>query len=196
MYVLEPGVAGGRGTFSSVSTIYNKLAASDPGLLRELGQPDWPFDKPPDKQDKYYRRPVMFFGRSGEPEMMFSRGALIRSPYGFRSQGIPDLTIAQTMALDAIHFAATSTMCTIGYQKGDMIFFNNRRILHGREEFNNGLKSTWAKRHILRLWLRDEEMSGPAPLPLVKSWGRALEEAETSEERSEGVRWPCIPDRG
>ncbi len=45
MYVLEQGAAGGMGTFSSVSTIYNRLTASDPGLLRELGQPNWPFDR-------------------------------------------------------------------------------------------------------------------------------------------------------
>lgn len=45
MYVLEPAADGGNGTFSSVSTTYNKLAATDPGLLHELGQPNWPFDR-------------------------------------------------------------------------------------------------------------------------------------------------------
>ncbi len=148
--------------------------------------------RPPDNRGAYDRRPVMFFGASGEPEMMFSRGALIRSPHGFRPQGIPDLTRVQSMALDAVHLAATSTMCTVAYQKGDIVFFNNRRILHGREGFSDGAQ---AKRHILRLWLRDEEMSGPPPRPLVKAWKRALEEAGNGKE-SEDVRWPCIPARG
>ncbi|KAI1422372.1 hypothetical protein F5Y12DRAFT_717482 [Xylaria sp. FL1777] len=177
MYVLEPGMDGGNGIFSSVQTIYNRLAASDPGLLRELGQPNWPFDRPLDNQGEYCRRQIMFFGKSGEPEMMFSRGALIRSPYGSRPPGISDLTRVQSMALDALHFTATSTMCTLRYQKGDMIFFNNRCILHGREGFSNGLGTTHAKRHILRLWLRNEEMSGPPPAPLIESWEHALKRA-------------------
>ena len=151
--------------------------------------------RPPDNQDEYYQRQIMFFGKSGEPEMMFSRGALIRSPYGFRPSGIPDLTRIQSVALDAVHFTAESTMCTIRYQKGDIVFFNNRRILHGREGFSNGSGAAQAKRHILRLWLRDEEMSGPPPRPLAKSWERALKRAAIGKE-SEGVRWPRIPDSG
>ena len=45
MYVLEPGMDGGNGIFSSVSSIYKRLAASDPDLLRELGRPNWPFNR-------------------------------------------------------------------------------------------------------------------------------------------------------
>ncbi|KAI1325237.1 hypothetical protein F5Y16DRAFT_378291 [Xylariaceae sp. FL0255] len=197
MYVLKPAAMGGNGTFSSVSTIYNSLAASYPDLLRELGKPSWPFNGVGAAKNSYSRRPVIFIGTFGEPEMFFSRGSLIKAPHGNRSPGIPDLTRLQCIALDALHFTAESTACTISYQMGDIVFFNNRRLLHGREGFNDDLEGDMqTKRHILRLWLQDEEMSGLPPEALITTWKRTseLQDSYTNKE-NESLRWPCEPDR-
>lgn len=45
MYVLGTGADGGKGTFASVSAIYNEIAATKPHLLIVLLKDNWPFDK-------------------------------------------------------------------------------------------------------------------------------------------------------
>lgn len=149
--------------------------------------------RPPGGVGDFYRRPVMFFGGSGEPEMGFSRGSLVRSSHGVRPKGIPNVTKRQAAALDALHFAAASTACTVRYQTGDIVFFNNRRILHGREAFRDGSNM---KRHMLRLWLQDEELSGAPPKDLNKIWEHAFggKENMVIGRDNESIRWPCIPD--
>ncbi|KAH6624810.1 hypothetical protein B0J18DRAFT_190485 [Chaetomium sp. MPI-SDFR-AT-0129] len=201
MFVVQPSLSGGHGTFSPVATVYNTLATRRPDLLRELAAPDWPFVKaggaggPEDVT--HQRRPVLFLGAiSGAPEMLFSRGSLVRSSC---------LTMAQTAALDALHFAARDAACRIEYAAGDVLFFNNRRVLHGREAFldgcgcgprrpgeKQGQEGLKKKRHMLRLWLQDEEHAGLPPAPMAAVWERTFAE-HGHREHDEG--WPLEPDR-
>lgn len=197
MFVIQASANGGHGIFCPVASIYNELATTRPDLLSELAKPDWPFDRPPDGVGDFYRRPVMFLGDvSAAPEMVFSRGALVRSPQGFRPSNIPLLTRRQGAALDALHFTAASLAYRVEYQKGDVLFFNNRRILHGREAFQDEGNG---KRHLLRLWLRDEELAGTPPPPLDKVWegGFAAGDEASIEARNEAedaARWPLVPN--
>lgn len=197
MFVIQSSANGGHGIFCPVASIYNELASTRPDLLSELAKPDWPFDRPPDGVGDFYRRPVMFLGDvSAAPEMVFSRGALIRSPQGFRPSNIPLLTRRQGAALDALHFTAASLAYRVEYQKGDVLFFNNRRLLHGREAFQDDASG---KRHLLRLWLRDEELAGTPPPPLDKVWedGFAAGDETCIEARNEAedvARWPLVPN--
>ncbi|UPK92095.1 hypothetical protein LCI18_003030 [Fusarium solani-melongenae] len=170
MFVVETPTQGGEGIFCPVSTIYNKLISTRPDLLCELAKPEWPFDP---------------------PEMVFSRGALIRSPFGYRPADIPDLTRSQNAALDALHFAATGSMHRLLYQRGDVVFFNNRRLLHGRDGFRDGESG---KRLVLRLWLRDEQLAGVPPAPLNKVWKNTLAtHDETRPSVGDDEFWPLEP---
>lgn len=193
MFVLQPSIRGGQGTLCPVASIYNDLASTRPDLLCELAKPDWPFDRPPNGQGSVYHRPVMFLGgQSAAPEMLFSRGALIRSPQKFRLADVPLLSRRQGAALDAVHFSAEGMAYRVEYQKGDVIFINNRRVLHGREGFQDGDDG---KRHMLRLWLRDEELAGTPPKPLDGVWEAAFAAGEEAQvETEEGGCWPLVVD--
>jgi hypothetical protein len=213
MYTLSQTSKGGHGTFASTTTVYNELATSDPESLLSLSDGDWPLDRyvlsftihmnmrEPNKIDRppdgkgvdgeglYYRRPLMFMN-NGFPEMIFSRGALIRSPRGIRTAAIPNITLAQNVALDALHFAAVKHMIRIEYQRGDMLFFNNRRLLHGREEFED---EPGKIRHMLRLWLQDEELAGSAPHPtLFRQWRNIFYHGLP---QNDAKQWPLEPDK-
>ncbi|KAL0932830.1 uncharacterized protein CTRU02_211793 [Colletotrichum truncatum] len=191
MMVIRPSTSGGEGIFCPVSTIYNELAANRPDLLCDLAEPDWPFDWPRARDGSLVRRPVMFLGeRSAAAEMIFSRGALIRSHHGFRPGHVPPLTRRQGAALDALQLIAEEAAYRVQYETGDLVFFNNRRVLHGREAFrdeDDGL----GKRHLLRLWLRDAELAGTPPFPLGRVWLDRFD--ETAIKGSDDTRWPLIP---
>jgi hypothetical protein len=131
------------------------------------------------------------FMNNGEPEMIFSRGALIQSPRGQRSLEIPKLTRIQTEALDAVQIAASKVAHRIQYQAGDMLLFNNRKILHGRDSFVDARES-YQPRHIIRLWLQDEELAGKPPSPLQKLWDNVFTGEEIGER--EDKLWPQAPD--
>ncbi|KAF2679861.1 Clavaminate synthase-like protein [Lentithecium fluviatile CBS 122367] len=195
MYTLSPTGVGGRGTFASVGTIYNEMASSAPELLAHLFEDEWPMDRPPngkglDGDGLYYRRPIMFL-TEGNPEMMFSRGAIIQSPRGMRPPGIPNVTEDQNYALDAVHFAASKHLLRIEYLQGDLLFFNNRRLLHGRDAFSD---RNGKHRHILRLWLKDEKLAGPAPHPTLRTlWAKIFDTSSCAEKAER--QWPMEPDK-
>jgi hypothetical protein len=192
MFVVQASAKGGQGIFCPVASICSELAATRPDLLEELAKPEWPFDRPPDGVGAFYRRPLLFPNETtAAPEMIFSRGALISSPQGFRPAGLPSLTLRQNVALDAVHFAASSKALRLEYQPGDVLFFNNRRVLHGREAFEDGGGAS-GNRHLLRLWLRDEDLAGTPPPPLNRLWEERLVAPRSGEEAGEAA-WPLAP---
>jgi hypothetical protein len=125
--------------------------------------------------------------------MVFSRGALIRSPRGQRPLDIPKLTRIQCEALDAVHFAAAEAAHKIQYREGDLLLFNNRRILHGRDGFTDAGGA--GQRHMVRLWLKDEEMAGrPSDLALQKLWDNIFASDGENERQHQERHWPSVPD--
>jgi len=188
MFVLKSASKGGTGIFAPVSAVYNRIASTYPDLLPILCKPNWPFYNRPPNNNVYHERPVMYMG-SGEPEMIFSRGSLMDSPRSKRPPGTTALSDIQAEALDAVHFAATDAVFKLNYETGDMICFNNRKILHGRESFDDG-EDTSEGRHILRLWLQDCKMAGPPPRSLDVYWEHTF---STGDEAEEEVQWPLEP---
>jgi len=191
MFVLSSACSGGRGIFASVPTVCKYLAGLGEDLLGVLQRSDWPFDRPNDRST-FDPRPLMYLD-SGEPEMVFSRGALLRSPRNNRPDNIPRLDEDQRRALDAVHFAALRNMHVEPWEPGDMVFFNNRKILHGREAFaNSGGQGDAQERHILRIVLRDRHMAGsPAP-QLERIWRRIYADPQPSDG-TEVEDWPMEP---
>ncbi|KAJ3568384.1 hypothetical protein NPX13_g6438 [Xylaria arbuscula] len=193
MYVLFAAPDGGEGIFASVAQICDTLASDDPELVEVLMRDDWPFVKPP-TGGLYYTRSVVSPSPvlSHIPEAFFSRGFLIDNPESNsrRPTCVPNLTGMQAYALDAFNFAALRHALEIRWQSGDMCFFNNRRIVHGRNAFRNG-QSEKQTRHILRLWLGDHQFSGEPPPNLVPRWKKIFE-VRTESERGDDL-WPLEP---
>jgi hypothetical protein len=98
------------------------------------------------------------------------------------------MTQAQADALDAVHFTAEKHSLTLeDGRRGDMLFWNNMSIVHARQGFVDGGPAN-QKRHLLRLWLRDEELAWDTPLVLKPAWETAYGSDDIQEER-----WPLVP---
>jgi len=118
----------------------------------------------------------------------FSRRILTGSEVSPRTKGIPDMTEAQADALDALHFTADKHALTLDDgQLGDILFWNNMSIVHARQGFVDGGPMN-QKRHLLRLWLRNEELAWETPEVLRSAWDAAYASDDVSEEQ-----WPIVP---
>uniref|UniRef100_A0A8H7Y691 TauD/TfdA-like domain-containing protein n=1 Tax=Psilocybe cubensis TaxID=181762 RepID=A0A8H7Y691_PSICU len=156
LFVLETAAQGGTSRISSSWRVYNELAETRPDLIRTLAEP-WPFDT-----FGYARR--VFTGYLGLP----------------RSQGIPPITEAQAEALDAIHFLAEKHSLGLSFQKGDIQYINNLSIFHGRDGY---VDAPDRRRHLLRLWPRNEELAWKIPDELQHVWKRLYETATPDNEQ-------------
>jgi len=192
MYVLGVSSNGGNGLLSPVASIYNEIAASRPDLISVLSTPDWPFDRPING-GICERRPILYW-LNGKPEMIFSRGGLLRSRASQRLCAMPLLSSSQAEALDTVHFTAKEHSLSIVWEKGDVLFFNNRKILHGRAAFEDS-EDCSNTRHFLRLWLQDEELAGSPPACLQTRWDHIFCPRENGEAAAEDdeQRWPLEP---
>ncbi|KAL4975015.1 hypothetical protein BDW66DRAFT_167438 [Aspergillus desertorum] len=176
---------GGRSILASAWTVYNEIAATRPDIIHVLAQPNWPFDtfgrSPP-----YYTRPVLFY-HDNKLITSFSRRLLVgHVPFDKRTPGIPGLTEAQAEALDMIHFVARKHEITPRIERGDLRFINNMAVLHRREAFEN---SGGNARHLIRIWLNNEQMCWKLPRTLQLSWARIFEDNERDEH------WDIEPPR-
>jgi len=63
-------------------------------------------------------------------------------------------------------------------EPGDIRFINNLGLLHGREAFHDEQDR---KRHLVRLWLRNETEAWPLPPALRLAWARVFDDTERQE---------------
>ncbi|KAF3042352.1 hypothetical protein E8E12_004539 [Didymella heteroderae] len=107
----------------------------------------------------YHKRPLLF-NHDGNIIMNFSRCNLTGAYHTPRSRGLPGMTEAQAEALDAAHFLAEKHQLKMTMAPGDLRFFNNLILLHRRDSFCDDEGST---RHIMRIWLRNGELTWDLP---------------------------------
>ncbi|KAL5336517.1 hypothetical protein BJX70DRAFT_280719 [Aspergillus crustosus] len=176
---------GGRSILASAWTVYNEIAATRPDIIHVLAASNWPFDTF-GRAPSYYNRPVMFH-HNDKIITSFSRRLLVgHVPFNKRSPGIPGLTEAQAEALDMIHFVARKHEISPRIERGDLRFINNMAVLHRREAFEN---SAGNARHLIRIWLNNEQVCWKLPRALQISWARIFEDDEREE------RWDIEPPR-
>ncbi|KKK23872.1 hypothetical protein AOCH_002911 [Aspergillus ochraceoroseus] len=134
----------------------------------------------------YYTRPVLFYHHA-RLIMSFSRRLLVgHLPFEKRSPGIPGLTEAQAEALDMVHFVARKHEIKPRIERGDLRFINNMAVLHRREAFENSVNNA---RHLIRIWLNNEQMCWKLPRHLQLSWARIFDDDEREEH------WDIEPPR-
>ncbi|PUU83499.1 hypothetical protein B9Z19DRAFT_1141624 [Tuber borchii] len=187
LYTLGQAYTGGRSKLASTGAIYNELAETRPDHIDTLQSPEWIFDTFGRAGEPYYKRPLLF-NQDGKMVFAFSRRILTGSKVSPRTKGIPDMTDAQADALDAVHFTADKHALTLDDgQLGDILFWNNMSIVHARQGFIDGGPMN-QKRHLLRLWLRNEELAWKTPEVLQSAWNVAYGSDDVSEEK-----WPIEP---
>ena len=82
--------------------------------------------------------------------------------------GTRPLSTSQIKALDVLDTVAKRFSLEITLQSGDMVVVNNLSITHSRRAFEDDLKH---RRHLLRLYLRNEELGWNIPKDLSSAWG-------------------------
>ncbi|XXG99287.1 hypothetical protein Hte_005624 [Hypoxylon texense] len=165
---------------SSAYTIYNVLARSRPDIIQTLARADWPFTSP-----YPHRRPILFY-RKSKLIMNFQPDSLLERERYPRPLDFPRCTAAQLEALGAVQAVAEAHSYRFTTQIGDFHFVNNLAILHGREAFSNdpgrssnnssnNNNNNNSKRHLVRMWLRNEELGWDIPDVLEILWAAIFE---------------------
>ncbi|KAF8870697.1 hypothetical protein CPB84DRAFT_1906413 [Gymnopilus junonius] len=166
LMALEIAEEGGTSRISSAGKVYNVLAATRPDLVRTLSEP-WPLDSF-GGDPGYTTRPLLYF-EDGHIVIQYSRRHFTGYGKQTRSTNIPPITEAQAEALDAIHFLAEEFSLALNFQKGDIQYINSMGLLHARDAFKDSEQRT---RHLIRLWLRNDQLAWKTPKPLQSIWQR------------------------
>ncbi|KAK4183083.1 hypothetical protein QBC35DRAFT_130317 [Podospora australis] len=166
LYALGVAAYGGESFLASSAKIYNELAATRPDIIHVLEKDDWIFDEFWNGQ--YHTRPLLYNFEGQGPAFQFSRRPLTGAHFSPHHPDVPAMTEIQAEALDAVYFLAKQHAVELRLQKGDMLIFNNFAMMHARSGFADEKEN---KRHMLRLWLRNEEKMWKTPRALEKvSW--------------------------
>lgn len=97
--------------------------------------------------------------------------------------GLHSLTREQIEALDAVHVAGQQVAHRFSFRSGDLVFFNNLRMLHARDGFKDGLEEqNTTKRYVLRLILKDDRNEGwEVPPELEETWKELYDHQDEKE---------------
>ena len=119
---------------------------------------------------EYHTRPLLYNFPHHGPGFQFSRRPLTGATFSPHHAGVPAMSELQAEALDAVYFLAQQHAVTIRLQRGDMLVFNNFAMLHARSAFLDDDEDVVGgrRRHMLRLWLRNEERMWKTPRALER----------------------------
>ncbi|KAK0721968.1 hypothetical protein B0T26DRAFT_196719 [Lasiosphaeria miniovina] len=168
LYALDVAAYGGESFLASSAKIYNEIAKTRPDIIHVLARDDWPFDE--FWQGEYHTRPLLYnFGEHG-PGFQFSRRPLTGAHFSPHHPAVPAMTEVQAEALDTVYFLAKQHAVELALRRGDIELFNNFAMLHARSGFADapGPAGSPGKRHMLRLWLRNEQRMWPVPRALAR----------------------------
>ena len=153
---INPAKEGGINKFLSAYSIHNEIQRKNPIFLGELYKKFY-FDK----RGEYEKNesPTVF-----QPIFSYNNNEL-RFRYlrnyindGFKTEG-KELTDAQINSLNLVDEITRYDDLALDYElkSGDMVFFNNHRILHGRTSFEDHENEN-LKRTLIRVWIKDNYM--------------------------------------
>ncbi|KAH7014774.1 hypothetical protein EDB80DRAFT_747964 [Ilyonectria destructans] len=163
-------ISGGNCIISSAYTVYNVLAASRPDIIHTLARDDWSFAMP-----RFQRRSLLFY-HEGRLIFNFGRVPLVGNDANPRPEHLAKVNWSQSETLEAVDAIAESARLEIATKPGDIHFVNNLAIMHRRDGFVNG-EVPEAKRHLVRMRLRDEQFGWKLPDSLEQQWSVAFSNA-------------------
>ncbi|EPS37080.1 hypothetical protein H072_9295 [Dactylellina haptotyla CBS 200.50] len=116
----------------------------------------------------------------------FSPRQLSGSKVHPRPSDIPALTERQTLALEEIERLANKYCLTETLSSGSMLFLNNLAMIHNRTSYTEEAgKPVEEHRHLIRMFLRNDELAWKTPKGLWLDWSRVFGEFEGENEE----RW-------
>nr|XP_018260635.1 uncharacterized protein I303_06350 [Kwoniella dejecticola CBS 10117]OBR82793.1 hypothetical protein I303_06350 [Kwoniella dejecticola CBS 10117] len=162
LFTLGVAETGGLSQLASVGQTYNYFAENRRDILRELAKNDWKNRYQPEG------RPLIHPVGKDQVISVYSR----RPYFGFygADEDVEPLPTEKHLALDAIHFTAEKFSLDLDLQKGDLEYVNNVTVYHARTSSEDSEKN---QRHLIRLWLDNEEQ--PLPEILVDEFRKTRE---------------------
>ncbi len=147
--------SGGRSQLISAYALHNRLLDRAPDVLNALYSP-FCFDRrgqflPGESPVK--KAPIF----SGDEQTLMTRYLHYYIRVGHRNAGVP-LTREQARALEAVEAALKRPDMRVAFdlEPGQMLFTNNRWILHNRTAFEDA-PEVGQRRHYVRLWLMERQ---------------------------------------
>ena len=158
MLCLQPAWEGGVSAYASGLTVHNEILANQPELLKPL-------------YDGYY---MHRFGQQlpGEPTVTRHRVPIFSVANGVPSvvamrhysdlavdEGLAERSEIESEALDYFDQVAARSDLRVEFtlERGELMLSNNCLVLHSRSGFEDHPHDAAKRRHLLRLWLRDDE---------------------------------------
>ncbi len=157
---LNKAAEGGKSQIASSISILNYLIENEPlaakHLLTEHFCFDWRGEEGEGEQPYFYAK---VYEETGRGMTSFPVFPYVRSAQRFEE--VPRFTQEDEAAMEAFHRAAAKTELIYEFmqQPGEMLFFNNYFLVHGRSDYVDHEKPK-DKRHLRRLWLERESWSG------------------------------------
>ena len=158
---LQPARKGGESRIASAVTLHNEILARRPDLMEELVKDfywSWVGEAPPGSMP-YYTMPVFSF----EEGYLCVRGVSSQIYKSRDIPGVPPFTDRQIEALDFFKSVVEEIAFDMEFRQGDIQYLHNHVTLHSRRGFEDWPEPE-RKRHLLRLWIRDD---GCRPIPAV-----------------------------
>ncbi|OCL15203.1 Clavaminate synthase-like protein [Glonium stellatum] len=177
LYALEVSETGGTSHVASTAQVYNEIAATRPDIIHTLSSL-WVIDGYDYTKDPAYMLRPLLFHEDGHVILNYARRLFTGVGTLTRSQYLPAISEAQAEALDALEFTARKVGTSMMLQKGDIQFQNNLATVHGRDGFEDGD----SKRHLLRLWLQDDEYAWKVPPALMGEWNGVFDPTKKPED--------------
>nr|XP_019010100.1 uncharacterized protein I206_04568 [Kwoniella pini CBS 10737]OCF48881.1 hypothetical protein I206_04568 [Kwoniella pini CBS 10737] len=155
LFTLGVAETGGLSQLASVGQTYNYFAENRRDILRELAKGDWKNRYQPTGTCQHCR-PLIHPVGNDQVISVYSR----RPYFGFygADEDVEPLPKEKHLALDAIHFTAEKFSLDLDLQKGDLEYVNNVTVYHARTSSEDSEKN---QRHLIRLWLDNEEQTLP-----------------------------------
>lgn len=156
---------GGMTYLSSAWAVFNYLLAREPEVAEALLAPNWPVQMS-GRDARFYLAPV-FTIHEGKLMANMDLGRFGPHPAFTGNPKPPSLTSAQEYALKRVSAIAREIELAIRLEKGDVLFFNNWALLHRRDEYQDS--EDWS-RHLVRLWLRNNQIGWSVPESMLPPW--------------------------
>lgn len=129
----------------------------------------------------YYHERALLFYEDSHIIFNFAPNALLGSKAHPRPSTIPSISPRQLEALTLVQALAEKHKIAFPTQKGDLHFFNNLALLHRRDAAEVG---PGGKRHLVRMYLRNEALAWkiPAVLNRASGWEEAYRQGDDVEQ--------------
>lgn len=182
LYTLSRAASGGDFFLADIHDVEARIKEARPDILDTLRK-NWLMVNPK-LNEVYDERPILFTLPSGKSAIQCSRSRLYGTPSKPRPAWLPPLSAQQMEAVDALHVAGEAVCRRFSFRSGDIIFFNNQRMLHARDGFFDGSEEeNTTKRYLLRLILKDRhsDVEWETPSEMLSTWEEIYDHDDEKE---------------